>query len=433
MVFFNKNAKRSNTIWFVLYASSAAFSTYFCMYAFRKPFAVASYEQAEFVAGIDFKSALIIAQVLGYALSKFVGIKVVSEMAANYRSVAILALVMAAQCSLVVFAVVPGNWKLAALFFNGLPLGIIWGLVFSYLEGRRTTEVLGAILSISFIVSSGVVKTVGKYLMLDVQIGEYWMPAATGAIFTVPLFVSVYFLSRIPPPTLNDQAKRQKREPMTSQDRIQLVSKYSVGLACMVVSYMLLTAMRDFSDNFAAEIWLELGYGDQPAIFSVVALYTSLVVLLLLSTIMWIQNNFRAFMVNHLMVIGGFILLGVSSLLFQAGGISGVSWMIALTIGIYLAYVPFNCLIFDRMLSMIKGKANAGFLIYIADAMGYAGTVGILLYRNFFDIKLSWLNFLIESTYFTALLGSVLMLCSAWFFRQRFYKEYSKPFIKSSA
>jgi len=433
MVSLTKNTKRSNTFWFILYASSAAFSTYFCMYAFRKPFAVASYEQAQFVAGIDFKSALIIAQVLGYALSKFVGIKVVSEMTANYRSVAILTLVMAAQCSLMAFAVVPGNWKLVALFFNGLPLGIIWGLVFSYLEGRRTTEVLGAILSISFIVSSGVVKTVGKYLMLDLQVSEYWMPAATGAIFTIPLFISVYFLSRIPPPTHQDKAERHKREPMTSEDRIQLVRKYSIGLGCMVVSYMLLTAMRDFSDNFAAEIWIELGYGDRPAIFSSVALYTSLAVLLLLSSIMWIKNNFRAFMVNHLMAIGGFLLLGVSSLFYQSGGISGSSWMIALTIGIYLAYVPFNCLIFDRMLSMINDKANAGFLIYIADAMGYAGTVGILLYRNFFEIKLSWLNFLLESAYFTALLGSVLMVCSAWFFRQRFYKEHSKTLIKSSA
>ena len=109
MVSLTKNTKRSNTFWFILYASSAAFSTYFCMYAFRKPFAVASYEQAQFVAGIDFKSALIIAQVLGYALSKFVGIKVVSEMTANYRSVAILTLVMAAQCSLMAFAVVPGT------------------------------------------------------------------------------------------------------------------------------------------------------------------------------------------------------------------------------------------------------------------------------------------------------------------------------------
>ena len=33
---------------FNLYAIAAAFTTYFCMYAFRKPFAAASYEGSKF-------------------------------------------------------------------------------------------------------------------------------------------------------------------------------------------------------------------------------------------------------------------------------------------------------------------------------------------------------------------------------------------------
>ena len=40
-------------------------------------------------------------------------------------------------------------WNVAALFLNGLPLGLIWGLVFGFMEGRRTSEVLGAILCAS--------------------------------------------------------------------------------------------------------------------------------------------------------------------------------------------------------------------------------------------------------------------------------------------
>ena len=119
---------------FVLSAAIAAFSTYFCMYAFRKPFAVASYEQADGVFGLDFKSALIIAQVLGYALSKFIGIRVIAEMTAANRAKAILLLVMTSEVALIAFALLPGESKLLGLFLNGLPLGMIWGLVFSYLE-----------------------------------------------------------------------------------------------------------------------------------------------------------------------------------------------------------------------------------------------------------------------------------------------------------
>ena len=46
----------------------------------------------------------------------------------------------------------------------------VMALVFSFLEGRRVSEILGAGLSVSFIVSSGVVKSVGKWLMLDLGV-----------------------------------------------------------------------------------------------------------------------------------------------------------------------------------------------------------------------------------------------------------------------
>ena len=69
------------------------------------------------------------------------------------------------------------------MLLNGLPLGMIWGLVFSYLEGRRQTELLGAGLSVSFIFSSGVVKSVGKVLMQDFGVTQMWMPFLTGLIF----------------------------------------------------------------------------------------------------------------------------------------------------------------------------------------------------------------------------------------------------------
>lgn len=66
--------KKQSGLSFVLHASLAAFGTYFCMYAFRKPFSVATFEGMVFF-GINYKILLVIAQVLGYALSKFVGIQ----------------------------------------------------------------------------------------------------------------------------------------------------------------------------------------------------------------------------------------------------------------------------------------------------------------------------------------------------------------------
>ena len=394
------------------------------MYAFRKPFTVGTFENyAGWDGQVDFKIALVLAQVFGYAMSKFIGIKVISEMQPGKRAVSILALVVTAEIALIAFALVPGYWKLVALFFNGLPLGMIWGLVFSYLEGRRVTEILGACLSVSFIVSSGVVKTVGKYLMLEMGVTEFWMPAVTGALFLIPLFVSVFFLSQTPDPTVQDQAQRHERVPMKAADRKHFFMTYAPGLVAMIVAYVLLTGMRDYSDNFAAEIWNGLGYGDEPEIFSVAAIYTTLVILFMLGMVMFIRDNLRAFMTNHLIVCLGFAVIGLSTLFYQAGSLGGAGWMISLTTGVYLAYIPFNCLIFDRMLAVVNNKGNAGFLIYVADSSGYAGSVGILLYKNFADPDLSWINFLEQSSYVIAVAGILLIAYSAVYFHKQFLRS----------
>ena len=149
---------------FVLHASLAAFGTYFCMYAFRKPFSVATFDGLSFI-GVDYKILLVIAQVLGYALSKFVGIKVISELKPNRRLLYLISLIVLAEISLLLFAWVAAPYNIPFMFLNGFPLGMIWGIVFSYIEGRRFTDILGVVLSASFIVSSGVVKSVGLFVM----------------------------------------------------------------------------------------------------------------------------------------------------------------------------------------------------------------------------------------------------------------------------
>src|ERR1700759_4857833 len=81
---------------FALYAGLMAFGAYFAMYAFRKPFTVASFASAAPVL-VEYKIALVIAQVFGYALSKVAGVKFVSETPPSRRAAAILVLIGAAD------------------------------------------------------------------------------------------------------------------------------------------------------------------------------------------------------------------------------------------------------------------------------------------------------------------------------------------------
>lgn len=393
----------------------AAFSAYFAMYAFRKPFAAATFADAHWAFAVDYKTALLIAQVFGYALSKFIGVRIISEFGRSGRAAAIAGLIGISWVALVLFAVIPAPWNVAAMFLNGLPLGMIWGLVFSYVEGRRASEPMGALLCASFILSSGVVKSVAV-LVMDWGVNEYWMPAVTGALFFPVLFVALWLLERLPPPDALDEAERVARVPMLKRDRARFLASHGVAMALLVSGYILLTAIRDFRDNFAAELWTAMGYGGVASVFSESELPIAVAVLVVLGALMLIRDNLRALLAMHAIIFLGAVLLGVSTLAFQAGMLGPLPYMILTGAGLYFAYTPFNAMLFDRMIAAIGHAGNAGFLIYVADASGYAGSVLLLLFRSFNASHVHWLPFYIGVAYVTAILVAALTVLSGFYF-----------------
>lgn len=403
---------------FSLYAMIAAFCIYTCMYAFRKPFTAAAFEGLTYW-GIELKTLLIISQVIGYTLSKFLGIKFISEMTANRRAISIIVLVLIAELSLLAFWMVPTPYKLLFLFLNGLPLGMIWGLVFSFLEGRRNTELLGAGLSVSFIFSSGFVKSVGKYLMLNWEVSEFAMPFWTGLIFMAPLLFFTWMLNQLPPPSKNDEEQRTKRLPMNGRERLAFFKEFGTGIVILTLIYMFLTAFRDLRDNYSLEILEAIGFVDNAAIFTQTETPIAVIVLIVMASIMFIKNNQKALMVNHYIVGFGILLIGASTFAFQMELISAYIWMVAVGLGSYLGYVPFNCILFDRFIATYRTVANAGFLIYIADSFGYLSSVGVLLYKNFGQNDISWYNFFVQFCYVVSFFGIILTIASLIYFSRQ--------------
>ena len=200
----------------------AAFGTYFCMYGFRQPFTAAKYDDLSFL-GIPYKTVLVIAQLLGYTLSKFLGIKIIAEMSPRRRVATILGLIGVAEFALLFFAITPAPFSAFWLFVNGIPLGMVFGLVFSFLEGRRHTEALTAGLCISFIVADGVTRSVGAEL-LNAGVSAFWMPVLAGLLFVPPLLLFAWMLSRIPAPSRSEVSARSERAPMSRTERWRLLS-----------------------------------------------------------------------------------------------------------------------------------------------------------------------------------------------------------------
>ena len=418
---------RTSALNFTLYTSISAFCLYTCIFALRKTFGVATYEGLQ-LWGVDYKVWMVISQVLGYMLSKFIGIKVVSELGPNSRATGILLMVSMAAIAWFLFAVTPQPYNLIFLFFNGLPLGMVWGMVFGYLEGRRFTEVLGASLSVSFIFSAGFAKTVGGYIMIDWGTSEFWMPFVSSCLFFPPLILFLWLLNKIPPPTPEDEALRTKRQPMTGKERVRFTLTFLPGLILLVLTYMLLTAFRDFRDNFSAEIWKSLGYGDKPSIFTQTELPVTIVVLIVIGSMMLVKKNYKAMVINHIIVLIGMITVGLSTLAFEKDLISAPAWMVLVGMGLYFGYIQFNSIFFDRLIATFKYVSTVGFLIYLADSFGYLCSVGVLLYKQFGNSNLSWLNFFIQSGYVLSLAGSILITLSLVYFHYK-HKDW-KPAIE---
>ena len=111
-------------------------------------------------------------------------------------------------------------------------------------------------------------------------------------------------------------------------------------------------------------------------------------VLVGLALLMMVKDNKKALIVVHGMMAGGTALIGVVTLAFQLGLVGPVPFMILVGFGAYLAYVPFGCVLFDRLIATVGFVATAGFMIYVTDAFGYVGSVSVMLYKNFGEAKL---------------------------------------------
>lgn len=398
------------------FAILAAFSTYFCMYAFRKPFAAAEYEALTFLGtGINLKTAFVISQIIGYTISKYLGCKFCSEILREQQAKILVAMILLAELALLGFAVFPANLKVLAIFFNGLPLGMVWGLVSRYLEGRKTAELLFAGLSCSYIVASSSVKTMGGWLM-ESGVSDFWMPFTTGAIFLVPYLVAVYLLNQLPLPSEQDVASRNKRSTMDSGDRMAFLRQFLLGMVMLLILYFFLTAYRDFRDNYMKEIFLAMGYPPEPTLFTKADWPVAFGIMLVMALLNLAKNHRRGLLAVFGVMMSGMILMAVATKLMDLGKINGLWWMILIGFGAYLAYVPFGAVLFERIMASTRAFGTAVFAIYLSDAVGYTGSVGVQLYKDIGQPELDYFEFLRRFTYSMSILGLVLFLLSAVYF-----------------
>ncbi len=382
------------------------------MYGFRKPFTASSYAEQAWL-GIDVKTLLVAAQVLGYTVSKFIGIAVIAQMPRQRRATTLVALIAIAELALLGLPFVEAPWNALLLFLNGLPLGMVFGLVLGFLEGRRHTEAMTAGLCASFILADGAAKSLGAWLLAQ-GVTEAWMPGIAGLLALLPLLLCVALLARTPPPSAADVASRSERVPMPRAERIAFFRRYAPGLSALVAGYLLLTLVRSLRSDFAPELLRELGDPVAPSVFATSETIVAFGVLLVSGATVLVRDHRAAFRASIGIAIAGFACCFGALLGHHGGQLSGYAFLVLLGLGLYVPYVLVHTTVFERLVAMTRDRGNIGFLMYLADSFGYLGYDAVLLARGTLRGSGALLEFFVVTAWVVASLGMVCFAAAGW-------------------
>lgn len=395
-----------------------AFSTYLFFYPLRRAYTAASFTDLIYF-GVQFKILIITAQVLGFAVSKGFGIKIVSEILPEKRAISLFYISIISWLCMLGFGLTPAPYNLIFIFLGSLPLGLFYGIILGFLEGRQSTDFLVASLTASFIIGSGFAKSVGSFILLNLPVSEFLMPFVADSVILIPLSISIYFLHKVPSPNKEDIESRSLRKPMDGIDRRNFMKTYSWGMFFFVLSYVLLTTFREFRDNFAPEILADLGLTSSSTIYTKTEVPIAIFVLIIMSSMRWVKNHKLAFNIIQSLMLGGALIIGAATILFKMECISGITWLILVGLGVYIAYAMCNSLYFERMLAMFKQQGTVGFMITLADYYAYFGSLTVLFYKNFFTFNISYLAFFTNLCFGIAILYFAIVLASVIYYRKK--------------
>lgn len=406
--FFNglKDRKKLSDILFVLWAGGAALLSYSLVYALRKPYTAASFEGLAFF-GADYKVAVTTIQIFGYLIAKFFGIKIISELKKENRFRFFLGSAILAEVSLLLFALVGAPYNVGAMFVNGLSLGCMWGVVFSFIEGRKFTDMLASLLGVSIVFSSGMAKSLGLFAMNELGIGQFWMPAAIGGVALPLLVLTGYLLKRLPQPTEEDIVLRNERVALDKKGRVSLFLKYAPILTLLFAGNFMLLVLRDVKEDFLVNIidmtnrssWL----------FARIDSVVTLVILFIFALFIFCRSNIRALMLLLGLVLAGTLTMTYISLNFRTLDLSPVVWLFVQSLSLYVAYLTFQTIFFDRFIACFRIRGNVGFFISIMDFIGYMGTVSLLSVKEYLNIDTDWF------VLYNNMAAVVGMLCTVMF------------------
>ena len=197
--------------------------------------------------------------------------------------------------------------------------------------------------------------------MNEMHVGQFWMPAVIGA-FALPLLVFMgYMLKRLPQPTEEDIALRNERVTLDGNGRKLLFRSYAPILTLVVsLGNFMLLVLRDSQGRFSGQY---PGYEQSVFLaFRQVDTIVTLVILGIFAAFIFFRSNIRALMCLMGLVIAGCLVMTYVSLNYEALDWQPVVWLFVQSLCLYIAYLTFQTIFFDRFIACFRHQGKRGFL-----------------------------------------------------------------------
>lgn len=382
-----------------IYIVTTGFIAYFMAYCIRSPLFVNEFANETVFGGLDLKIAYVMAQNIGYALGKIPSVLYAANLPQRRLFLALNCLCFMAMLFICFPAFIHSNvFRCFCVMASSFCLSPIYAMMVRYMEGRLMSDAIISFFSLSWILPSSVVKTVGQ-MLLNAGMKPYEMTVLLAVIGYVLFAIFTYLLHHSPPPSVADKRAKGLRRSTKGDDKWAFMRKYSPGLTCIVAAYMVLTAIRQFRDYFAPEIYSDLldETNVDPAIYTTTELPVGVVAMLCMATFYFLKDNFKAFRgMLMVMILGSLVVFLISFGYLSKIYADGVLYMAVLGSGVFLAYIPPGSMLFDRLMSVSGDNMTSTFIIYIMDGSAYICTLSMLMYKNFgADEDMSYSTFLL--------------------------------------
>ena len=116
------------------------------------------------------------------------------------------------------------------------------------------------------------------------------------------------------------------------------------------------------------------------------------------------------------------------------GLLDGFAFMVLVGIGLYLPYVAIHTTIFERLIAMTRDRGNLGYLMYLADSIGYLGYAVVMMvcklcFGRTDALNLFALNLFSATCLVMAVLSLACILSAAVYFRNVGARTVREPII----